>query len=254
MIQGVLFDVDDTLTDTARAFQMGIRGLRQEYFPELPEELEPEMLSAWYADPGGFLEQYTRGEIDLLTQRIKRANELNQHYGGEPVTAENYPRWDEAFWGTYRKTMQAHDDAFPLLAMLKQKGIPMGVVTNAETSVQAQKLESVGIDPVEHFGNAFVGVNTLGFGKPNPEIFREACRQLGVAPENTIYIGDELTSDARAAANAGLVGVWLKRPYVHAAQAQRVAALEPNEDLTGIHRIESLNQVPELLNRLAAGQ
>jgi len=64
-------------------------------------------------------------------------------------------------------------------------------------------------------------------------------------------VGDELTSDARAAANAGLVGVWLKRPYVHAAQAQRVAALEPNEDLTGIHRIETLNQVPELLNRLA---
>lgn len=57
-----------------------------------------------------------------------------------------------------------------------------------------------------------VGVDTLGIGKPDPQVFVEACRRLGTEPDRTIYIGDELDIDARAAIETGLHGVWLDRP------------------------------------------
>ncbi|MDR2702983.1 MAG: HAD family hydrolase, partial [Cellulomonadaceae bacterium] len=212
MIEGVLFDIDDTLIDTSGSFEAAISALRQEYFPALPATKEREMLAVWYGDAGGYLKKYTTGEIDILTQRIKRADELNQRFGGEPVTPENYTRWEKAFWGTLEQTITLHDDVLPLLAQLKEKGIPVGVVTNAATNVQHRKLRNAGIDVASTFGNAFIGVDTLGFGKPNPEIFLEAAKVLGSTPAHTLYIGDEYTNDAKAAAAAGLVGVWLTRP------------------------------------------
>src|SRR5690606_31347532 len=57
-----------------------------------------------------------------------------------------------------------------------------------------------------------VGVDTLGYGKPHPDVFRTGAEKLGTDPARTAYVGDEPTVDARAAHDAGLVGVWLDRP------------------------------------------
>ena len=56
-----------------------------------------------------------------------------------------------------------------------------------------------------------VGVDTLGFGKPDPRVFLEGARLLGTDPTRTAYVGDEPTVDALAAHQARLTGVWLDR-------------------------------------------
>jgi len=245
VIQAVLFDIDDTLVDTSKAFEEAISGVRREYFPNLPESVEPEMLAVWYADSQGQLAKYIAGEIDILTQRVNRANELNQKFGGEPVTRENYPRWEEAFWGTFYRSMQAHDDVTPVLEKLQQMGIKLGVVTNAATEIQIKKLANAGIDAQETFAPAFVGVDTLGFGKPDPRVFLEACRALNVAPENTMYVGDEPDSDALAAEAAGLKGVWLTRHGAHRPTHFLSGEMDPK--FADIVRIDSLTELLDLV-------
>jgi putative hydrolase of the HAD superfamily len=47
--------------------------------------------------------------------------------------------------------------------------------------------------------------------KPNRESFLGACARLGVAPEQTMLVGDVLDVDAVGACAAGLHGVWLDR-------------------------------------------
>src|SRR5690606_22584142 len=81
-------------------------------------------------------------------------------------------------------------------------------LSNALVELQTRKLAAAGLPDVP----LLVGVDTLGFGKPDPRVFAEACRRLGTDPARTAYVGDELDVDARAALAAGLVGVWLDRP------------------------------------------
>ncbi|MEL6345076.1 MAG: HAD-IA family hydrolase, partial [Myxococcota bacterium] len=43
----------------------------------------------------------------------------------------------------------------------------------------------------------------LEIEKPDPRIFRFACDQLGVAPEQAIHMGDSVRSDVEGARRAG---------------------------------------------------
>ncbi|WP_280150422.1 HAD family hydrolase [Piscinibacter sp. XHJ-5] len=51
----------------------------------------------------------------------------------------------------------------------------------------------------------------LGFGKPDPRIFHEACRRLGCGPHEVLHVGDDLALDALGAHSAGLHSFWLRR-------------------------------------------
>jgi FMN hydrolase / 5-amino-6-(5-phospho-D-ribitylamino)uracil phosphatase len=56
----------------------------------------------------------------------------------------------------------------------------------------------------------------LGFGKPDPRIFHEACRRLGCGPHEVLHVGDDLALDALGARSAGLLTFWLRRGPVEA--------------------------------------
>jgi HAD superfamily hydrolase (TIGR01549 family) len=63
-------------------------------------------------------------------------------------------------------------------------------------------------------GPLFVGAisaREFGIGKPDPRIFHEACRRLGLEPGQVLHVGDDLELDVLAARNAGLHTFWLRR-------------------------------------------
>jgi putative hydrolase of the HAD superfamily len=96
----------------------------------------------------------------------------------------------------------------PFLAAVRAAGLPMVAVTNMLTSYQVAKLDAVGLAGALQ---AVVGLDVVGVGKPDPRPFLHACALLAVEPGEAAYVGDELDVDARAARDAGLVGVWLDR-------------------------------------------
>lgn len=250
MIEAVLFDVDDTLIDTAGAFAQSIGAVRRAYLPHVPESREPEMLAMWRNDVNGHYRSFTRGEIDMDTQRRLRADELHAAYGGPRVREDFYPEWLRTFWGTFETSWRAHPDVLPVLAALRDVGVRLGIVSNAATELQVQKLAVAGLGSEgggeDWFGRAIIGVDTLGFGKPDPRVFYAGCDLLGVEPGRTAYVGDEPDIDAKAAADAGLFGVWLDRPGVrrHGPNAGK------DEDAIGdrLARITTLAQLPEVLH------
>ncbi len=52
----------------------------------------------------------------------------------------------------------------------------------------------------------------VGAAKPDPRIFHHACDGLGLEKEEVAYVGDRRETDAIAATDAGLRGIWLDRP------------------------------------------
>jgi putative hydrolase of the HAD superfamily len=49
----------------------------------------------------------------------------------------------------------------------------------------------------------------MGMVKPDPEIFRHACRTLGSEPARTAMVGDRYDRDVTGAAEAGLFTVLI---------------------------------------------
>ncbi|MDO8108193.1 HAD family hydrolase [Isoptericola sp. b441] len=207
-VDGVLLDVDDTLVDTRGAFEHALAQVARAYLPDLPDTRLGEVLAAWRADVSGHYRRYTRGEIGYVEQRRERANELHEAFGGPVLDEAAFRAWDEVFEQGFAAGWTAHPDASGAIDALTGAGLAVGALTNAAVGYQTQKMTATGLGHVP----VLVGMDTLGVGKPAPQVFLEGCRRLGTDPGRTVYVGDELDIDALAAVQAGLVGVWLDRP------------------------------------------
>lgn len=208
-IEAVLFDLDDTLLDTASAFAAAVAAIAVEFLPHLPAERHPEILGTWRTDRGKHYQAHVDGHIDYRSQRLARVQEIQQEFGGQHLDVEGFGRWcsiwDEAFAGAWR----AFDDTADALASLRGRGIPVGCVTNADRAQQERKLAATGLTDQLAL---LVTLDTFGVGKPDPRLFLEGARLLETDPNRVLYVGDEPIIDARAATHAGLCGVWLDRP------------------------------------------
>ncbi|GAA2729022.1 HAD family hydrolase [Cellulomonas aerilata] len=206
---GVLFDIDDTLVDTRGAFAAALGVVAERFLPHLPAGRHPELLTHWRADAAGHYSRYTRGEVGYREQRLARANAMHAAFGGSMLDDDGFTTWDEVFEEAFRTAWEPHDDAAAAVDELRGLGVAVGALSNASVDYQSLKLERVGLAETVPM---LVGVDTLGFGKPDARVFVEACRRLGTDPSRTAYVGDELDVDAVAARAAGLTGVWLDRP------------------------------------------
>ena len=240
-IDGVLFDIDDTLVDTRGAFAHALTAVCARYLPGLTSQQNEQALAMWRSDVNGHYRAYTRGEVTAREQRIARANELHAHFGGEHLDDAGFDAWDLVFQSGFRAAWTAFADARGVLDHLSASGLKLGALSNAPMAMQVDKMAATGLGDLE----ILVTLDTFGVGKPHAKVFLEACRLLGTDPQRTMYVGDELDIDARGAAAVGLAGVWLDRPGT-----RRGGVHEEDAGLAarhGVHVIESLDQVTKLL-------
>lgn len=242
-VTAVLFDVDDTLVDTRSAFAHALETVVGEFIPDLTAEGRELMLTTWRADGGGHYRRFTRGEISFREQRHARAIEVHEVVGGPPlVDAEVFDHWNSIYSRAFTQGWTPFEDASAVVGEVLRRGLGIGALTNAGAEQQRAKLEATGFSA--HMP-LLVTLDTFGVGKPDRRLFLEACRLLGSEPAATIYVGDELDIDARAAHAAGLRGVWLDRPG-----RRRGGRHEEDADLArseGLSVISSLTELGDLL-------
>ncbi|GAA2632241.1 HAD-IA family hydrolase [Dactylosporangium fulvum] len=92
-----------------------------------------------------------------------------------------------------------YGDTEPVLRALRERGIRVGVVSDIAWDIRAH---------VEHRGlgglvDAYALSFEVGREKPDPELFRKACADLGADPRATLMVGDNPARDGGASA-AGL--------------------------------------------------
>lgn len=89
-----------------------------------------------------------------------------------------------------------------MLADLRHRGVPVGILTNGWSPLQQHKA-----DRVEFEGPVIVSAD-LGIQKPEPQAFAALAEALGAPPEEIAYVGDSPVSDVAGAIRAGMMGVW----------------------------------------------
>lgn len=107
------------------------------------------------------------------------------------------------------------------LQALAEEGLRLAVISNADGRVESV-LERVGLRG--HF-EFVMDSEVVGMEKPDPAIFLEGCRLLGLEPGSCVYVGDLYPVDYLGATAAGLQAVLLDPLGVHDGRAPAVPAL-----------------------------
>ena len=89
-----------------------------------------------------------------------------------------------------------YPDTATVLEALAEAGLPVGVVSDIAWDIRRHAVR-VGVD---HLVGTWVLSAEVGAEKPEPELFRRACSDLGVDPRRTLMVGDNPARDGGAAA------------------------------------------------------
>ena len=107
-----------------------------------------------------------------------------------------------AVFDAARNRVELYPDVEPALSRLAEDYVVVAV-TNGNAS-----LERIGI---RHLFDDVVTAAETGVAKPAPPIFHAAVERAGVAPDETLHVGDHPELDVAGASDAGLRTAWMNR-------------------------------------------
>ena len=182
-----LFDLDGTLVDTAPDLGDAVNEVRAECgLPPLPLT---EYRTAASGGAGGL---------------------LGVGLGIKPDDPE-FPQRRDSFLAHYRANVSRHSRPFPgipeLLLAIELKGRRWGVVTNKSGFLAQPLLTDLRLATR---AACIVSGDSTPRLKPAPDSLLLACEQLGVAPNDCVYVGDDLRDidAARAAGMRSIAAGW----------------------------------------------
>lgn len=167
--QAVLFDLDGTLADTVGDLGGALNQLRvrRGLAPMALDLLRPHASAGARGLLGVGLDLHP-GDADYDTQR-------------------------QAFLDAYEQCLAETTVLFPgmaeVLDALGARGLDWGVVTNKPHRFTLPVMKGLGL--LERAGVIISGDSTA-YPKPHPLPLLTACERLGVAPEASLYVGDDL--------------------------------------------------------------
>lgn len=185
MISAAIFDMDGLMFDTepvwgrcwARAFaRFGLEPPSAQFKADLRGTSDDTMRAVF--------ERYLGPDVDMQpiyeAERALVAEENARHIDKKPGLDE-------------------------LLAYLRGHGVPMAVASSSPAALIAANLRVAGVR--DHFCQ-LVSTTEVSRSKPHPDVFLEAARRLGVAPEHALVLEDSFNG-VRAGRAGGFVTVMV---------------------------------------------
>lgn len=201
MIREVIFDIDDTMYSYTRYNEIAMEGMDRyvrEHF-DVPTDVFRRDYAAMQAETEARL-----GENNAASHsRHIWIQELLEKWGAPlfPHVLDMY--W--SYWGTLLKECRPEPGLLDCMKDLKARGIRIGVGSDMTTLVQYEKLKALGAAPyIDHM----VTSQEAGVEKPHPDFMRLCIRKSGFAPEECLFVGDNLRKDVLGAMDVGMRAVW----------------------------------------------
>ncbi len=204
--RALLLDIDDTIVDTEGAMVQAGTTAAAAVWPER-QRVHRAMAQRYYDDPERWFPRYAAGDVGFDAMRAARLGEAARFLGLD-LPDGAHRRYEEAYGPAFRAAQRLFPDVPDLLDAATRRGLPVALLTNSADAPTRVKLDALGL--VERF-EVVVTTDTLGFGKPDPRVYREACRQVGIDPGDVVCVGDSLEWDVLGALDAGLRAIWLDR-------------------------------------------
>jgi putative hydrolase of the HAD superfamily len=184
----VIFDLWNTIADWPEDAWAEIRPEVARHLGLTVEEFE----SRWYGDVAVLRETRPFAEVlalfDVAPEAAARVVALRR--------------------GVTRQGLVPLPGALETISALRERGFLIGLITvcSEDVAVLWQETAFHGLFDVEVFSA------TVGLRKPDPRIYRLALDQLGLQPEEAVFVGDGANDELAGAERVGIRAIRLERP------------------------------------------
>ena len=121
-----------------------------------------------------------------------------------------------------RESLEAtRSDAVDTLQALKAAGLRLGLVSNCGVGIPKVWAEA----SMAPFIDVPVFSSTARLKKPDPRIYQLALRDLGAAPQDTLYVADGMDDELTGARNVGITPILLQSPDEDAHDPRRAEGM-----------------------------
>lgn len=227
-MKALLVDLDDTLLD----YSGGVDACWEAACEAAAPNVERAALLAalidtrqWFwSDP----ERHRRERVDMVgawTKIAARALEVcgAANRAAAADIAAVYAERRRAAWRLF-------PEAAAFLTGLRQRGVPLALVTNGDARQQRDKIDR---HDLARWFDVILIEGEMGYGKPDDKVYLAALRRLGVAAADAWMVGDHLEFDVGAPQRLGLRGVWVDRAGAGLPANAEVTPYRIVRDLTG---------------------
>ncbi|HEU5440215.1 MAG TPA: HAD family hydrolase, partial [Ktedonobacterales bacterium] len=195
---------------------------------------------AWHAANQSLITRLDAGQVTMATVRERRWPDTLSALGlDDPALATALDaRLVETFIGGVR----LFEDVGTLPEDLRER-FHVGIITNGadDDALDSQRTKAARTGLLARV-DSFLASDAAGARKPGARIFHLALERAGIAPDEALYVGDNIINDIVGAKRAGMMSVLIWR------------APEPRPTLEGDERpaqvIETLRELPAFLATL----
>ena len=198
MIKNILWDVDGTLLN----FKESEKYALSKCLDEVNIPYDDDTISLYSKINLSFWKRLEKGEIsrhEVIFGRFEYFFKLL----GRSIDIDRFQKnYQTALAGIFFY----YDDSLNLCRLLKEKGLRQYIVTNGIASTQHKKLKDSCLD--ELMDKIFIS-DEIGTPKPNKNFFDAVFENIpNFSKEETLIVGDSLTSDMRGGNNSGILCCW----------------------------------------------
>lgn len=233
----VIFDFDNTLEEWLP------------YEDEVEAHLAREIAEKYGLDAVRFKQEFDRIKIDYLQTRS-----LPQDYGRDVWFSETFAHFEmydvdvapiiEHYWKLLVELVQVFPGTIEVLQELRNKGFRLALLSDGDGVVRQYKDWRIRKLQLEEYFEVILTSDEIGVNKPNPRLFLEVARRLGVSVHECIMIGDNPPKDLITAKELGIVTVW---------QRQGVLGQQKEESFSYVdYVIDDIKEVVELVTQTIA--
>ena len=197
MIKTLLWDVDGTLLDFVAAERYGMN----KCLAEIGVTMTDKMLADYSAINRSWWGKHEKG---LATREELFVGRLKDFFALYQIDYSDYDSFNRQYQIALGEEVFPMDDCLTLLEELK-KSCNLYMVTNGTRVAQELKLAKSGIDKIAD--GIFISED-VGVQKPEKAFFDRVQAATGYIPEETLIIGDSLSSDIKGGNNAGIKTCW----------------------------------------------
>jgi putative hydrolase of the HAD superfamily len=143
--------------------------------------------------------------------------------------------WDRVDRQLSRSTVRsAYSDVPPCIEVIRKLGLKLGIVSNIPSEERLRNEPKL-IGLIQFFP-VLVSSGSAGTAKPNRAIFHLAAKKLNEAPDNILFVGDDLQRDYYGALHSGMNAALIDRKGIF-------------KEESNVCRLSSLEQLLPLLSQ-----
>jgi putative hydrolase of the HAD superfamily len=209
--RAILFDLDDTIiTDGDRPTILleVAESLAEELAPADPLEvadcLEAAFERFWALSPGERSQRLGTSQWGIRDARVAI---ISDHFAalGLSNAGALAERFSDIIAELRILARREYPGARATVEALKRAGVKLALVTNGPADIQRAKIERFSLAPL--FDHIQIE-GEHGFGKPDEQAYLHAMAALGVGPEDTWMVGDNLEWEVAAPQRLGIHAIW----------------------------------------------